>query len=67
MEKLDDLELEQVSGGVNDCFKYTVVFGDTLYKLAKRFDTTVTILQRLNNIEDPDKIKAGRNLIIPRW
>ena len=44
---------------------YTVVAGDTLSAIAKKFGTTVEILCQLNGIEDPDKINVGLVLILP--
>ena len=41
---------------------YTVVAGDSLTKIAKKYKTTVKKLKELNNIKDPDKIKVGQNL-----
>lgn len=46
-------------------FDYTVVRGDTLSGIARRFLTTVDELVRLNNIADPDRIYAGEVLKIP--
>ena len=43
---------------------YTVVYGDTLYDLAKRFGTTVDSLVAKNGIADPNKIYAGQVLKI---
>lgn len=43
----------------------TVKSGDTLGKLAKRYDTTVEELARENNIKDVNKIQAGAELRIP--
>ena len=44
--------------------KYTINQGDTLSKLAKRFNTTVEQLAADNNIENINKIIAGKTLII---
>ena len=44
---------------------YIVSDGDTLWKLAKRYNTTVSELERLNELEDVNNIKAGDKLIIP--
>ena len=67
MAELKEKEMNEVSGGAaSPYFTYTVVFGDTLSGIAVRFHTTVATLQRLNNIPDPDKIKVGQVLLIPR-
>lgn len=44
---------------------YVVEHGDTLWKIAKKYYTTVDLLVKLNEIEDPDIIKVGDKLIIP--
>ena len=68
-EFMKDEELEEVSGGnfKNDYFMYTVVSGDTLYGIAKRFGTNVNKLMRLNSdkITNPDVIKVGWQLRVP--
>lgn len=43
---------------------YTVVRGDTLTAIAKKFNTTVSNLVKLNNIKDPDYIVVGQVLKI---
>ena len=45
--------------------EYTIQDGDTLFKLAEKFNTTVDDLVKLNGIQDPDKIWAGNILKIP--
>ncbi len=44
---------------------YTVQAGDTLAAIARRFDTTIAELQRLNNITNPDLLALGQTLIVP--
>lgn len=44
---------------------YTVVKGDTLSEIAKKFNTTVNELARLNNISNVNLIKVGQKLLIP--
>ena len=44
---------------------YVIQQGDTLWKIAKKYATTVDDLIKLNTIEDSDAIKAGDKLIIP--
>jgi murein DD-endopeptidase MepM/ murein hydrolase activator NlpD len=41
---------------------YTVRKGDTLWKLAQTYNTTVDALVKLNNIKDPDYIVVGQVL-----
>lgn len=43
---------------------YVVRKGDTLWKLAKRFNTTVKDIAELNNIENPDLIYPDQRFII---
>lgn len=44
---------------------YVVAAGDTLFALARRFATTVTQLQVLNNLADPDQLFVGQTLVVP--
>ena len=44
---------------------YTVVWGDTLSGIARRYGTTVNTLVKLNNIKNPNLIYAGQKLKIP--
>ena len=44
---------------------YTVKKGDTIYNIAKRFNTTVKELMEQNNLEDM-LIKTGQKLLIPK-
>lgn len=43
---------------------YTVKKGDTLSGIAKKYNTTVAKLVKLNDIDDPDYIVVGQKLII---
>jgi len=44
---------------------YVVQRGDTLRKIATRFNTTTAVLQQLNSLADPNKIFVGQTLIVP--
>jgi nucleoid-associated protein YgaU len=51
-----------------DSQTYTVQPGDNLSKISKRFygdPNKYPQIVKANNIEDPDKIKVGRQLVIP--
>ena len=43
---------------------YTVVSGDSLWSIAKKFDTTVNEIKRLNNLSN-NLLKVGTKLIVP--
>ena len=46
-------------------FPYTIRKGDTLYSLAKKFESSVGRLAEINAIEDADKIYEGQKICIP--
>lgn len=55
-----------------ECCNYSMVIyfvkpGDTLWKIAKMFKSTVEDIARLNNIEDVNKLTVGQQLYIPRF
>ncbi|MBR1736012.1 MAG: LysM peptidoglycan-binding domain-containing protein, partial [Firmicutes bacterium] len=43
---------------------YIVQKGDTLWKLAKKFNTSVEDIARINDIENPDLIYPEQKLLI---
>jgi len=57
--ELDMDKLQSMPGIIG----YIVKSGDTLWKIAKRFFTTVDSIMSINNLED-DRIKVGDKLII---
>ena len=44
---------------------HTVGFGETLYRIAKRYDVEVNELMRVNHIYSPSALEAGQKLFIP--
>ena len=46
---------------------YVVKAGDTLWKIAKRFGSTVDDIVRVNGIERPDKLNVAEKIYIPRY
>ncbi len=55
-----------------DCNMYSMVIyfvkpGDTLWKIAKMFKSTVEDIAKINDIEDVNKISVGQQLYIPRF
>ncbi len=49
----------------SDATTYTVVAGDTLYAIARKFGVTVDAIVAANNITNPSLIKPGQVLSIP--
>lgn len=45
---------------------YFVQPGDHLWSIAKRFNTTIDDLIKVNHIEEPDNLVSGNSLVIPR-
>lgn len=64
---LNDKQLEKVSGGADEWtyIIYTVVKGDTLSKIARRFHVTVQAIVDENDIPNPNLIRVGQELQIP--
>ena len=44
---------------------YEVQPGDTLFGISKRFNTSIGILQGLNELDDASDIVAGQNILVP--
>jgi LysM repeat protein len=49
-------------------FQYQVIRGDTLYRIARNFNTTVSILLRFNPIliSNPNILRVGQLITIPQ-
>ncbi|HEY8345266.1 MAG TPA: LysM peptidoglycan-binding domain-containing protein [Bacillota bacterium] len=46
-------------------FFYTVVAGDTLFSISRRFNTTIEAILRVNPGLDPDRLLIGQRICIP--
>lgn len=46
---------------------YIVQNGDTLWKIAKRFKSTIDEIVRMNGIENKDRIDVGQKIYIPKF
>lgn len=55
---------KEVTDGISAFIIYTVQKGDTLWKLAKRFNTTTEDILAVNDIENPDLIYPEQKIII---
>ena len=60
---LNDEQLNEVSGGTKIPY-YVVVAGDTLTAIAQKNNVSLADLMRWNNIQDPNIIRVGQQLIL---
>lgn len=61
--KIDKIEQNKRQ---NSLIIYFVKEGDTLWKIAKRFKTTIEEIIEVNGIENENKLEVGEQLFIPR-
>jgi len=62
-------EIEELADECENPYSMVIYFvkpGDTLWKIAKRYRSTVEDIARVNDIEDLNKIMPGMQLFIPR-
>lgn len=50
----------------DNTIEYTIKAGDTLYKLAQTYNTTVEAIRRLNPTLEPTALLAGQKVCIPK-
>lgn len=64
-------EIQEAEECRNKCQYSMVIYftkpGDSLWKIAKRFGSTVEDIARVNGIEDVNNIPVGKQLFIPRY
>ncbi len=61
--------IEELAEGDDNPYSMIIYFvkpGDSLWKIAKKYKSTVDDIVRVNNIENPDKISVGMQLFIPK-
>lgn len=59
-------ELDANSANRASILIYVVQPGDTMWKIAKRYNAPIEILKSINDIENADLIIPGQKLLIPR-
>ena len=65
---IDNIDIEEKK----ECNQYSMVIyfvkpKDTLWEIAKKFDSTIEEIAKVNEIEDVNKITPGMQLFIPRY
>ena len=65
---IDDIkEEENRNRSTSSLVIYYVKDDDTLWKIAKKFASTVSEIERVNGIENENKLEYGKQLFIPRY
>ena len=70
MNIIDNIEIEENdadSGDYDSLIIYIVQKGDSLWKIAKKFRSTVEEITRMNGIENPNEIQIGQKIYIPKF
>lgn len=63
-QKIIDIIAKAITSYLNKTSTYTVAKGDSLYQIAKKYNTTVEALKSLNNLTS-NTLSIGQKLIIP--
>ena len=68
---IDNVQVNEMSRSTSDDYDSLIIYivqpGDSLWKIAKRFKSTVEEIAVTNGIEDRDKINVGQKLYIPKF
>ena len=65
---IDEIETQEEKA--KNAYSMIIYFakpGDTLWKIAKKFNSTVENIARVNGIEDANNLQVGKQLFIPRY
>lgn len=64
---IDEIEFEEEHENMNpSMIVYVVKEGDTIWKIAKKYKTTIQDIMNINNLENGDNIVINEKLFIPR-
>ena len=65
---IDEINMEEnKDSNIYSMVIYFVKPGDTMWKIAKKFKSTVEDIAKINGIEDENNIKVGKQLYIPKF
>ncbi len=67
---IDNIEIQDIEENTNDYDSlviYIVQKGDTLWKIAKKFRSTVDSIVRMNGIENSNQVQVGQKIYIPKF
>lgn len=63
---VEEIDISENIKNMPSIIIYTVQPGDTLWKIAKRYSTTLDKIMEINEIEDENKIIPGIKVLIPK-
>lgn len=66
IKEIDEIDVEEILKNMPSLVLYTVQPKDTLWKIAKKYSTSIDDIVKLNDIENPEMIMPGMKLIIPK-
>jgi hypothetical protein len=64
IDKIEDMALDL--SNLDSINLYIVKPGDTLWKIAKKYKTSIEKIVKTNNIENPDEIDVGQKILVIR-
>ena len=64
IDKIEDMALDL--SDLDSINLYIVKPGDSLWKIAKKYKTSIEKIVKINNIENPDEIDVGQKILIIR-
>ena len=67
IENIENNEDDEDSSDYNSLIIYVVQKGDTIWKIAKRFRSTIDDIVKMNEIKDKNQIQIGQKIYIPKF
>lgn len=67
IDNIEAVDAEIADEDYDSLILYIVKPGDTLWKIAKQFNSIIDEIARMNGIENPDLINVGQKLYIPKF
>ena len=67
---IDNLEIQEIEENSNDYDSLVIYIAqkdDTLWKIAKRFKSTVEDIAKINGIENINQVQVGQKIYIPKF
>ena len=66
VKEVEEMELPENAQNMPSIVIYVVQNHDTLWKIAKKYSTTVEDIVKMNDLEEPENVKSGVKLLIPK-